>query len=253
VAVLMARWMEVVDHELSAAETTAGYVRRTINPALGEWTLRKLQHRVDLLDRLYKHLGRCNVLCGDRSATAVNYSNRCYGSAMSDRGDLLREVMLVAGITQSELSRISGVRQPSISQFLSSKVELSDEQLDRLLSCMGYRLEVVRRPIEPDLTRSERRSWRLHRRLSSRLTRTSLEVWRPTIERNLERLRGRVTGQPHQRNLERWTTLVESGDVLGLHRVLTGLDRDSIEMREVSPMGGLLSQDERAAVLAMAG
>jgi hypothetical protein len=30
-----------------------------------------------------------------------------------------------------------------------------------------------------------------------------------------------------------------SGDVLGLHRVLTGLDRDSIEMREVSPMSGL--------------
>jgi hypothetical protein len=27
--------------------------------------------------------------------------------------------------------------------------------------------------------------------------------------------------------------------VLGLHRALTGLDRDSIEMREVSPMGGL--------------
>jgi integrase len=66
VAVLMERWMEVVDHELSTAETTAGYVRRTINPALGEWTLRKLQHRVDLLDRLYKHLGRCNVLCDGR-------------------------------------------------------------------------------------------------------------------------------------------------------------------------------------------
>jgi hypothetical protein len=29
---------------------------------------------------------------------------------------------------------------------------------------------------------------------------------------------------------------------------LTGLDRDSIEMREVSPMGGLLSQDERMDV-----
>ncbi|MDQ1287757.1 MAG: integrase, partial [Actinomycetota bacterium] len=66
VAVLMERWMDVVDHELSTAETTAGYVRRTINPALGEWTLRKLQHRVDILDRLYKHLGRCNVLCDGR-------------------------------------------------------------------------------------------------------------------------------------------------------------------------------------------
>jgi hypothetical protein len=33
----------------------------------------------------------------------------------------------------------------------------------------------------------------------------------------------------------------------------TGLDRDSIEMREVSPMSGLLPQDERAAVLSMPG
>jgi plasmid maintenance system antidote protein VapI len=59
---------------------------------------------------------------------------------MLSRGDLLREVMLKSGTTQSELSRVSGIHQPSISQFVSGKVELSDEQLDRLLSCMGYRL-----------------------------------------------------------------------------------------------------------------
>ncbi|MCW2644765.1 MAG: hypothetical protein JWP07_874, partial [Pseudonocardiales bacterium] len=35
--------------------------------------------------------------------------------------------------TQSELSRLSGVHQPSISQFLSHKIDMSDEQLDRLL------------------------------------------------------------------------------------------------------------------------
>jgi hypothetical protein len=151
--------------------------------------------------------------------------------------------------TQVGLSRLSGVRQPSISQFLSGKVDLSDDQLDRLLSCMGYRLEVTRRPVVPDLNRSERRSWRLHCRLSSRLTPASLEGWRPTIERNLERLRGSVTGQPHRRNLDRWSLLVEQGDVLGLHRVLTGLDRDSIEMREVSPMSGLLPESERQGIL----
>jgi len=153
--------------------------------------------------------------------------------------------MSQTGTTQSELSRISGVRQPSISQFVSGKVDLSDEQLDRLLSCMGFRLEVIRRPVEPDLNRSERRSWERHRRLSSHLTRSTFEQWRPTIERNIVRLRGRVTGQPHTRNLERWQSLVERNDVLGIQRVLTGLDRESIEMREVSPMGGMLSQDER--------
>jgi transcriptional regulator with XRE-family HTH domain len=177
------------------------------------------------------------------------YSFCCYNFSVSGRGNLLREVMLETRTTQSGLSRLSGVRQPSISQFLSGKVDLSEDQLDRLLSCMGYRLEVVWRPVVPDLTRSERRSWRLHRQLSSHLTKSSLEQWHPTIERNLERLRRSVTGQPHSRNLDRWSSLVEHGDVLGLHRVLTGLDRDSIEMREVSPMGGLLSQSERQTVL----
>lgn len=58
VGMLLDRWMEIVDHELSAAETTAGYVRRTLRPALGDMTRRKLQDRVDILDRLYSHLRR---------------------------------------------------------------------------------------------------------------------------------------------------------------------------------------------------
>ncbi len=60
--------VEVVDHELSTASTTAGYVRRTIRPALGDMPLRKLQHRVDILDRLYTHLRRCNRLCDSSPA-----------------------------------------------------------------------------------------------------------------------------------------------------------------------------------------
>lgn len=112
------------------------------------------------------------------------------------------------GTTQMTLSRVSGVRQPSISQFLSGKVDLSDEQLDRLLCCMGFRLEVTRRPVRPDLTRSELRSWMLHRELSASLTARTLEEWLPTIEGNLDRERASVRGSVHLRNLDRWTDLV---------------------------------------------
>jgi hypothetical protein len=56
-------------------------------------------------------------------------------------------------------------------------------------------------------------------------------------------------GSATQRSHDRRESLVGHGVVLGLHRVLNGLDRDSIEMREVSPMGGLLPQDERQAAL----
>lgn len=108
----------------------------------------------------------------------------------------------------------------------------------------------LRSRIPPGITRSEYRSWLLHRRLSLLLDESSLERWRPVIARNLKRLRAGVQGQPHERNLDRWRGLIERGDVLGLKRVLTGLDRDSIEMREVSPMGGLLPQKERRDALA---
>ena len=181
------------------------------------------------------------------------YSNSCYTRIMSNRRETLREVMLKTGMTQSELSRISGVRQPSISQYLSGRVEMSDDMLDRLLSCMGYRLEVVRRPVQHELGRSPKRSWQLHRQLSTHLTPETLNDWRPTILRNLQRLKGSTQGQPHLRNLDRWQQLIEDEDPLRLRRVMTGLDTDSVQMREVSPMGGLLPQDERSKVLELAG
>ena len=56
----------------------------------------------------------------------------------------------MAGTTQSELSRLSGARQPSISQ---------------------------------------------------------------TLCRNLTRLRGNGQGEPHERNVRRWSSLVSAGDV----------------------------------------
>jgi hypothetical protein len=62
-----------------------------------------------------------------------------------------------------------------------------------------------------------------------------------------------VRGQPHERNLDRWESLLDHGDIPGIHRILTGLDRESIEMREVSPLGGLLPNEERLEVLQTAG
>lgn len=157
--------------------------------------------------------------------------------------------MAQTGVNQSTLSRFSGVRQPSISQYLSGRADLSDEQLVRLLECMGYRLVVTRQPVRAELNRAEHRSWLLHRQLSARLDPRTLAQWMPVIEGNLRRLRAGTSGQPHERNLDRWDALVASGDVAGIRRVLTGLDREDIEMREVSPMRGLLPEDDRLRVL----
>lgn len=172
----------------------------------------------------------------------------CYSSLVRSR-DLLHQIMTTTGTSQSQLARLSGVHQPSISQFLTGKIDFSDDQLDRLLACMGYRLEVTHHAVEPDLTRSERRSWSVHRQLATHLTQKSLTDWRPTILANLNRLRAGVRGQPHLANIDRWQHIVETNDLPALRRALTGLDRDAIEMREVTPMGGLLPDDERQFAL----
>jgi len=177
------------------------------------------------------------------------YSVSGYTPPVSERRDILGRVMSETGTTQSELARLSGVRQPSISQMLSGRVEPSDEMLGRLLSCMGFGLEVVRRPVRLEMPRSVRRSWLLHRRISTLLDRRTLEEWTPRLLGNIERLRDDLRGEPHRTNLERWSTLVGEGDLPGLHRILTGLDTDAIEMREVSPMRGVLTQRERDEVL----
>ena len=151
--------------------------------------------------------------------------------------------------TQSQLSALSGVKQPSLSQMLHGRIEMSDEMLDRLLSCLGYRLQVMRRPVRVQLERSSRRRWRMHQLLVSQLSPEVLQQWTPTILRNLRQLRRDTRGEPHTGNLDRWQRLVTSGDVRGLRLVMSGLDTDSIQMREVSPLGGLLPEEERQRVL----
>ncbi|WP_110797457.1 XRE family transcriptional regulator [Mycolicibacterium llatzerense] len=168
---------------------------------------------------------------------------------MDVRAALLAKTMADTRTSQTALALLSGIKQPSISQFLSGKIDFSDEQLDRALSCMGYRLEITRSAVAVHLTRSEERSWRLHRELSARLTPAQLKLWHPLIERNLTRLREGVAGEPHTSNVAEWQSFVDGNDITGLRRALTGLDRKSIEMREVSPMSGLLSDEERVRIL----
>ena len=66
---------------------------------------------------------------------------------LMERAEILQQVMVDVGMTQAKLAELSGVKQPSLSQMMHKRIDLSDEMLDRLLSCMGHRLEVTRRSV----------------------------------------------------------------------------------------------------------
>ncbi len=84
VSMLLDRWMDVADLALSTRVTHESYIERVIRPALGDWQVRKLERRVDVLDQLYAHLRRCSRLCDGRPFT----EHRTHGGAGSpDAGD----------------------------------------------------------------------------------------------------------------------------------------------------------------------
>ena len=168
---------------------------------------------------------------------------------LRERAEILQQVMVDVGMTQAKLAELSGVKQPSLSQMMHKRIDLSDEMLDRLLSCMGHRLEVTRRSVRVELDRSSERRWRLHERLALELSPESWQVWRPVAVENLHRFRGSTRGQPHLRNLDRWAALVAADDLRAIRQVMTSISIDSIQMREVSPLGGILAESKRQEVL----
>lgn len=94
-----------------------------------------------------------------------------------------------------------------------------------------------------------RRTLVLNQYLAQRLDAAALPSWTPRILANLDRLRTSVRGHPHTENLTRWRHLVEVGDVEGIRALLLSTEEDGIQMREVSPMGGIFTEAKRLAAL----
>ncbi len=153
------------------------------------------------------------------------------------------------GVSQVELSRLTGVPPSKISRYVSGKLEPSEPTLDLLLSSLGLQVDFELEPVPVEPTK--RRSWLLHRLISRKLGTTGIDDsgWQ-RMQRNLDRVCSNVQGPVHERNVDRWQQVIDSRSLRDLQRVLVDTSTDGIEMREVSPMMGFLTGDERLGVLA---
>ena len=87
--------------------------------------------------------------------------------------------------------------------------------------------------------------------IADKMTAETIEEWSGLVIQNLSRNRTSIQGQPHMRNLDRWGEIVDSRNIDALREVLTSVDRDAVEMREVSPMSGILTNEERLSCLGL--
>ncbi|MFT3971103.1 MAG: helix-turn-helix transcriptional regulator [Micropruina sp.] len=166
-----------------------------------------------------------------------------------NRSAVLRRGMDSIGISQVELSRLTGLPPSKISRYVSGKLEPSESTLELLLSGLGLQVGFDVSPVP--MERAKRRSWLLHRQISHKLGVSGIDDsgW-DRMQRNLDRVRSNTQGSVHERNLDRWQRIIDSRDLRDLQRMLVDTSDEGIEMREVSPMAGFLTEDERLGVLA---
>lgn len=161
-----------------------------------------------------------------------------------DRSGVLRQGLITSGVSQSELSRLSGVPQGRISQYVNGKLEPSPEMLERLLPMLGVTTTTTVQPVQ--FERTKYRSWLLHREVLRKLQNQPLNPhdW-DRLRRSLTQVEQRTQGPTHERNLRRWQEILERRDERELRRVLVDLTDDGVGMREVSPVTGFLTEEER--------
>lgn len=147
------------------------------------------------------------------------------------------------------LARMSGVPEPGLRRFLAGEAVLSPAVLQRLLGCLGYRLEPDGRVVRSQLSPEQRRAWAMHRQLAVRLSPQTLAEWAPAVRADLERQRARSKGGWETARLDRWRTLLSRRDLTGIRQACTGVDEEAVALREVSPLGRLLPPEERLRAL----
>ncbi|NLE98900.1 MAG: helix-turn-helix transcriptional regulator [Propionibacterium sp.] len=171
------------------------------------------------------------------------------GRVYSSRGEVLREQLRHSGLTQQQLSNLTGVSQGRISAYVNGRENLTDVMLDRLLSPLGVAVQHSWMVTPVQHTRAERLSWRFHLRLSELLTIDTFRKWEQKMLSNIDKQRRNNRGPENQRRIDQWEQLIQDGDLQGVRRWLTEPGPEGIRMREVSPFIGLLPQEDRARIL----
>lgn len=174
--------------------------------------------------------------------------------------DIVSSVIERSGVRKAHLSRRSGVSRALIDAYLAEERQPSMAQIERLASSVGLRVTFdVQEAADADRhdeappartpRRSEQRSLWLHRAIVGHLVKEPDRV--VSIARaNIERWRReRDLNDSLNHAYDEWSAILDAG-VEAITRACLSEDEKSIDLRQSNPFPGVLSEEERASVLA---
>jgi transcriptional regulator with XRE-family HTH domain len=149
-----------------------------------------------------------------------------------------------SGHTLRELARRAKTSAPALVDYEAGRHEPKLSTLHRIADAADCDLIVE---VRPRLTHPERRTLELHKLIAEKLRADPQNV----VQRAKARIEVMRSRDPEGRSapyIEAWDQLL-SGSIDELEAAMTSTDQISRDLRQTSPFGGTLSDDERLEVL----
>lgn len=167
-----------------------------------------------------------------------------YNNNMTQAAQLVRKMRLNSGLALRDLARRAKTSAPALVDYEAGRHEPRLSTLHRLADASGCDLIVE---LRPRLTTPERRTLALHEAIAVKLLEDPESV--------LARARVQITvirSADHERRaspyLKTWSRLLE-GPIDELTTVMVSTDQSARDLRQSSPFAGVLSDEERLAVI----
>ena len=165
---------------------------------------------------------------------------------------MLRRTRLRLGLGVRDLARRAGVAPSAVTQWEHSEARgvLRRSTLKRALGAMGTSIEaedIALHSSTPLERREDRVALELHRAVARQLVDRPDDVL-DRVPENVRRMRPRVRGGAVAL-LEVWSDLAARREIGRLVDVMLSPSLRAIEMRQISPFAGVLSEEQRARAI----
>jgi len=161
---------------------------------------------------------------------------------------LVRKLRELSGLTQSEFASELKVSQGAVSLYESGKRSPNLSTFRSSAEALGRRVSLLPKQLEPAWSRSEQFSRLLYLEVAKQFLADHARV-RSVAARNLQAMSNNPQIAEY---VARWNEVLKEGNEVELLTLLTIPDRENTGLLSSSPFAGVLDQNTRMDLLALA-